>query len=171
MERLLELLKSSWYSMYLVYFGCLIIYSIGIYLNSFFHSGGEQVIMIGIARLLFFLPIGIALIAIGNIVIPWYRKRIILILNGIILFICLVFLYQKHVIMTPKFYESYEKSYDERGKVEKISIFHWDNDILYSITYKINDLKDSVWTYYNSKGQITRIQNYSRDSLVRDTIP
>lgn len=170
MENLLRWIKAKWFSLYLIYAYCILTYLLFVYIKSFSHSGGEQIIMYGIADVFYVFPTGMAVIALLSILLHKNKKKKYLLVNIIVLVGTLSILFGRLLKEKPEYYESYKMDYDKRGKVEIIKRYYYKDNMIHSVMFYINDLKDSTWLYYDKEGKVKQLQKYKKNILVMDSI-
>jgi hypothetical protein len=83
----------------------------------------------------------------------------------------LVFIFSTSVIisfhiMTDDSYINYHKLYKGDAVIENRRTYGIESRLLLKETFFINSKKDSVWTYYDVKGDLTRIVQYKQDSMI-----
>lgn len=169
MKNLLKLIKNPkrLYS-YCIFFSVVII-AIIIPIITFGSSGGEQKLFIYISNYLnFVLYVFLAISILTTFTnVKWFKKNWYI--NAAIFLFTSVNIISFHIIKSDS-YENLDTEYKGNSVIKIRKAYYFEDKQLKSERFFIDSKKDSVWTYFDKKGNMIRIIEYKQDSIVKDSV-
>ena len=169
MEKLLKLIKNP-KELYLFWIKIsIVIIAVIIPIITFGSPGGEQKLFIYIYHYINFgIYVSLAISIITSFTnVKWFRKCWYI--NSVVFLFCCTIIIATYMTKED-LYKTLNTEYKGDSVIKIRRAYYVENRQLKSERFFIDSKKDSVWTYFDTEGNMTRIIEYKQDSIVKDSV-